>query len=171
MPSKMKITWDVSQEELKQKYQNERHPKIKQRILMILHIKLGKSARETAERVVVDKNTVCLWCKRFNEAGFEGLTDEERSGSPRKVNYKDLKKVLESSPQNYGYKHQAWHPSLVVIYLNEQQGVKLGETYVYQLVRRLGFRLKVPRTKSYKSNPKKVLEFKKNETYLRKSKT
>ena len=148
---------------LKKRYDQEKHQIVKQRILMIIHVKKGKSARQTAEMVIVDKNTVVLWCTRFNELGFDGLKDEARPGKPKKVDYGNLQNALDQSPQVFGYKHQAWHPKLVEIYLLDYQNLKLSKNYVYKLIRKLGFSLKVPRTRSYKSDPKKVLAFKKNE--------
>lgn len=161
MGKRLQITREITEEELKDAYNREKDATIKQRLLMLLHVNSGKSARQTAELLFVDKNTVSLWVNRFNEFGFEGLYDKERSGRPKEIDYENLKDALSKKPTEFGYPHQAWHPKLVVTYLMDYQNIKPAKNYVYNLLRRMGYRLIVPSKRSYKSDPEKVLKFKK----------
>lgn len=163
MVKKVEITWDISSKDLKLQIKGEKDPKKVQRLLMILNVKKGKSATETAEILASSPNTIIKWVRKFNEFGFEGLYDEFRSGRPRIINHKQLKDALLKSPKEFGYDYHSWFPKLMYHYLKDFQGITLESNYVYDLFKKLGFSLKSPRGKSYKSDVKKVIKFKKNE--------
>ena len=165
MGKKLQITQVVSLGELKTHYRQEKNPLIRDRLLMLIQIHQGHTTRQVAQMLNVNKGTVSLWVHRFNTVGFEGLQDQPREGRPPKVNYPALKIALESSPQNFGYPQEVWHPALVQIYLLEHQQLNINKTHVYWVIKRLGFVLRVPRPFSHKSNPEQVDQFKKNEIY------
>ena len=45
----------------------------------------GESIRELAERLEVAQRTICLWRRRYREAGLAGLRSLPRSGRPRAI--------------------------------------------------------------------------------------
>ena len=45
----------------------------------------GESIRELTERLEVTQRTVCLWRRRYREAGLAGLRSLPRSGRPRTI--------------------------------------------------------------------------------------
>jgi transposase len=45
----------------------------------------GHSLREIAERLGVTQRTVCLWRRRYREAGLAGLRTAARAGRPRRI--------------------------------------------------------------------------------------
>ena len=158
---RLKITWGIDTEDLLEKYREANDARIATRILMILHVKNGKSARETADILFVDPVTVGRWVKRFNELGPDGLGDEDRPGRPTKVDHENLISALNQSPADFGYDKQVWDVGLVVSYLLEHQNVEIHPNYVYKLIRSLGFSLVKPSSRDYKSDPEKVQIFKK----------
>lgn len=163
---KIELVRDVSLDVLKKNYKKEKNHRIKLRILMLIHVKEGKSATQIGKILKCSHNTIITQIRRFNEFGFEGLFDKVRSGSPSKVNHGELKEILEQSPKDFGYPHEVWFPRLVYNYILDFQKVQIAPEYVYELIRNLGYTLVVPREKSYKSDPEKVKLFKKK---LRKS--
>lgn len=158
---RIKLTREIDREVLEAKYKEETDYRVRERLLMIIHVLDGKSALEIGEILLCSPTTVSKWVKRFNDGGLEGLKDQERQGAPRKVDYEDLKQALDKKPKEFGYKWSVWFPTLVYNYIREFQGVNIAFDYVYVLIRNLGYSLVVPRTKSYKSNPDKVVLFKK----------
>lgn len=64
----------------------------------------GVSNIAIAERVGVTRLTVALWRRRFAEARLEGLSDEPRSGAPRRIDDDRIRDLvtttLESLPQD-----------------------------------------------------------------------
>jgi len=55
------------------------------RCRMILACADGLTNRAVAKRLRVSSNSVCKWRERFRRRRLEGLTDEPRPGTPRKV--------------------------------------------------------------------------------------
>jgi transposase len=73
------------------------------RAAIVLSAAEGLSNIAIAERLGVTRLTVALWRRRFAEARLEGLTDEPRSGAPRRIGDKIADVVtttLESLPKD-----------------------------------------------------------------------
>jgi transposase len=66
-----------------------RRPKTAQRVALrskiVLHAAAGQSNQEIARRLGVTGATVGKWRERFRLRGMEGLSDEPRPGTPRKI--------------------------------------------------------------------------------------
>lgn len=164
MPKAIEITRnDITLEELENEYNKESDGRRKQRLLMLIHVKEGKSANETSKMVKTSKNTVSKWVKRFNEEGFDGLDDRQRSGRPAVVDYDDLSDVLDNhKPTDFGYPYQSWFPRLLYQYLIDYQNLEnMTFEYIYEVIRRAGYTLKVPRSKHYRQDEEEVRIFKK----------
>jgi len=74
------------------------------RARIILECARGLENQEVAADLVVSKNTVGKWRRRFVERRMEGLHDEPRSGAPRSIGDDGIEavivKTLESLPDN-----------------------------------------------------------------------
>jgi transposase len=57
----------------------------------------GESIRELAERLEVTQRTVCLWRRRYREAGLAGLRSLPRSGRPRTISAAKERAVLSAT--------------------------------------------------------------------------
>jgi len=71
-----------------------------QRLMILAHLKEGKSQVETAELLYISSQKVSAWFKRFSEEGIEGLQDKTRSGRPRLLasdHHKVLKQKIEDA--------------------------------------------------------------------------
>lgn len=55
------------------------------RARMVLGSGAGESVRELAGRLRVTQSTVCLWRRRYREAGLAGLRTLPRAGRPRRI--------------------------------------------------------------------------------------
>jgi transposase len=83
-----------------------RRPKTAQRVALrskiILHAAEGQSNQAIARRLGVTGATVGKWRERFRLAGMEGLSDEPRPGTPRKITDAQVEaavtRTLESIP-------------------------------------------------------------------------
>src|SRR4051812_18415986 len=73
-----------------------------QRAQIILNCASGKSNTEVATRLRLSKQMVGKWRQRFIERRLDGLLDEPRPGTPRKLSDADVERVLaltlESTP-------------------------------------------------------------------------
>lgn len=74
------------------------------RARIILACAEGKSNKRVAQQARVSQQTVSKWRARFLDKGLEGLLDEPRPGTPRKMSDADVEKVLtmtlESQPRD-----------------------------------------------------------------------
>ncbi len=169
MPEKLTLEREISLEELTRLIRTQKEAKVRERLLILLHIKKGRTTREVGELLQINKGKVSYWVHRFNEEGIQGLSTRPKSGHPAKVDYRDLRQTLSQSPRAFGYPHVVWFPKLVWQYLKEYQQVDVAPEHIYWVIKRAGYTLKVPRPRHYRSSPQKVVEFKKNESSRGKS--
>jgi transposase len=96
-------------EEQRQTLENwARRPKTAQALALRARIILacagGQPNKVVARQSHVSQQTVCKWRRRFLSNGLEGLLDEPRPGTPRKVSDAEVEKVLamtlESQPRD-----------------------------------------------------------------------
>lgn len=75
-----------------------------QRSRIILECAQGKSNTAVAQKLGITKQTVGKWRARFLERRLDGLLDEPRPGTPRKVGDEEVERVLtltlESTPRD-----------------------------------------------------------------------
>jgi putative transposase len=72
--------WGVA--ELRSAAKRAAHTKQGLRILAIAMVQDGYPRREAAQACGMDRQTLCDWVRRYNEAGIDGLADRSRSGRP-----------------------------------------------------------------------------------------
>lgn len=74
------------------------------RARIVLACSEGLQNKQVAERLGVNKSTVGKWRNRFINSGLDGLYDEPRPGTPRKITDEQVEAVivrtLESTPRN-----------------------------------------------------------------------
>lgn len=64
----------------------------------------GHSNRQVAQKAGLHETTVCKWRRRFQSKRLDGLLDEPRPGTPRKISDKTVERIvtmtLESTPSD-----------------------------------------------------------------------
>ena len=152
--TQLRITYPVTLEELKEALAREKNPKIRERIRIIMHIKQGLSGRKTARLMGLSRDTVSRWVKRFNEEGIPGLYDRPRKGAEPKIDPQEIIKILEKSPREFGYNIEGWTVKVLHVHILKTFKVNYHPNYIYQLVKRLGYSLIVPRPENTKKASK-----------------
>ena len=150
--------------ELTKLYQKEKNGKAKLRLLAAILRKEGKSLDFISESVQTPKTTVHDWLKRLESKGLDGLIDNSRPGRPSWLSQKqkeELEKVLSGSPEEHGIPFKIWTTSLVQYIIHELFNVTYKPRNVQKLVKKLGFVLKVPRSRNKRASTKAQEEFKK----------
>lgn len=119
----------TSPERLEQMYKTEKNPKVKQRLLMCIHVKEGKTQREVGKIVKAGHSRVCDWVQRFRKWGIQGLHRKQGSGGHNrklskqqekgiakrlKTNPMTTKEVLVYIKEHYG---QTYHPNAIQRFL------------------------------------------------------
>jgi transposase len=97
--------------------------KIALRLFSILPIAKGESSRKAQELLLLSHNQICIWVKRFNEFGLEGLNDRPKTGRKPKITNDQLdwlkNLVLSESPTKYGFNTETWTAPLLVTKVSE----------------------------------------------------
>jgi transposase len=105
------------------------------------------------------------WINAFNEHGLDGLkARKSRSGRKRKLTEDQIGEVrrwLDEGPsESQGCFF--WTGEKLMKEIEREFGVRYSLDGVYWLLKDLGYRRIVPKTRHYKSDPEAAEEFKKN---------
>lgn len=130
----------------------------------VLLVTAGESCIEVARKFGEDARTVQRWVRRFEEGGFDGLRDGERSGRPGALSerqWERLGRELRRHPGAFGHERNLWDGKLLAEHLKLHYQVSLGVRQCQRLFSQLGFRLRKPRPQIAQSDPVAVAAFKK----------
>jgi transposase len=119
---------------------------------------------EVAEFLGVARDSVSRWIKRFRAEGLEGLYDKAKGHNPAKLSEDQLKQIaawLEAGKDSEG-RFVHWTIPRLRQELEHRFRVRIGQTPLRGHVKRLGFKLKVPRPAHAKADAALQAEFKKN---------
>lgn len=149
---------------LRELYQKEKNAKAKLRLLAAILRKEEKSLDDISDSVHTPKTTVHDWLKRLEHKGLEGLVDDKQSGRPSWLSSeqkKELKNVLSESPEKQDIPFKVWTTPLVQYIIYKLFNVKYKQRNVNKIAKKLGFTIKIARSKNKKASTKAQEEFKK----------
>ena len=160
--TQLEITQNISGHDLEILYSKEKDPKIKERLLMIIHAKEGRTSREIGNITKKSFKIVTIWINRFNKEGIGGLKNKPKSGKPPKMNkeqFKKLKEDIEKSPKKFGYKQSFWNTKLIRIHILQHYITNYTDRHVQRLMHKFGYSLIKPRSRHFKRDPSQKEEF------------
>jgi transposase len=103
----------------------------------------GTRVMEIAEQEHVCDRTVRRWIYRFNEAGVEGLRDNNRSGRPPTYTEEQRSEVVAASltdPQSLGLPFGSWTLDRLQAYLNEEKSIPIKRSRIADILATEGLR-------------------------------
>jgi len=159
---KLEVTWEISGRDLEILYKNEKNPKVKERLLMIIHTKEGRTTREVSKIVKKSYVMISHWINRFNKEGPYGLKDKPRPGKPLKLEKKEfteLKQDIKKSPKELGYKQEFWTTRLLRMHILRKYTTSYTERHTQRLFHKFGYSLIKPRPRHTKRDPSQKEEF------------
>ena len=123
-------------------YKKENDPKVKERLLLVIRV---REDEQIPFRVVKEMHRsnpwASDWLKRYDKEGIEGLKDRTKSGRPpelsEEISYQIKKELKESN--------QGWTTKQVEELIIKKSGIKYHYTHIYRILRKWGFKQKVPR--------------------------
>jgi putative transposase len=129
---------------------------------MLLVLNLVYQGKISAAHVATDlhrnRTLVCVWLKRYEKEGLEGLKNKPRSGRPSELAEEDIcsiKTTLKES-NNQGWRTTKQVEAMVI----EKSGIKYHYTHIYRhILRKWGFEQKVPRKVHVNSSVKYMICF------------
>src|SRR3954453_17264298 len=112
-------------------------------MLLVLNVVYhGIVAAHVSRDLHRNRSWACVWLKRYDKEGIEGLKNKPRTGSrPSELSEKsiyNIKTILKES--NHG-----WTIKQVEEMIIEKSGIKYHHTHIYRILRKWGFKQKVPR--------------------------
>jgi putative transposase len=153
---------NLSRTRFEQLYKRESDAGVKERMLLVLNVVYDKHiSAQVARDLHRSRTWASDWLKRYKEEGREGLKNRSKSGRPpeipQEIAYK-IKNQLSSSKQG-------WTTKQVNDIIIQESGIQYHQIYIYTLLRKWGFKQKVPRrvhvntaSKEEKENFKKEQE-------------
>jgi len=130
----------------------------------LLLVSSGRSCNEVGTLFGEAATTVQRWVRRFEQSGFAGLREGERSGRPRSLdecNWRRIETDLRKSPDVFGLQAHLWDGPLLSEHLRRHYGIELGVRQCQRLFRQMGFRLRKPRPQVAQADPLAVAAAKK----------
>jgi transposase len=123
-------------------YRNEHDAKTKERMLLVLNVVYNNIIPAHATKDLHRSRAWASdWLKRHDKEGIDGLKDRQKSGRPTEIpediEYQ-IKKELSSSKQG-------WTTKQVEELIIKKSGIKYHYTHIYRILRKWGFKQKVPR--------------------------
>ncbi len=103
----------------------------------------GKTIPQIIDELTLASNTVRKWFKRFEEQGLAGLEDEPRPGAPSRYNPENKARVLQAArtrPSELGLPYGSWTFERLAAYLQEQLGVPMKKTRIFEILQDEGLR-------------------------------
>ena len=118
-----------------------RQSNIGERAYYVLLSATGKSPPEIADYLERNVITVRLWLNRYLKQGIAGLQTQKQPGRPaKKAPFIEayIQKLLEKSPQEYGYQEAGWQINLLKDWFKNRGCVVCDNTLV-KVLNKLGF--------------------------------
>jgi len=123
-------------------YRVEKDVKVKERMLLVLNVVYhGKAASQVAKDIHKSRGWAFQWLKRYDKEGIEGLKDKPKSGRHSQINEKTeyrIKTILKQGDQG-------WTTKQVEELIIQKTGIRYHYTHIYRILRKWGFKQKVPR--------------------------
>jgi putative transposase len=126
-------------------YRDKVNVNTKERLLLVLN--LIYQGKISAAHVVTDlhrnRTWVCVWLKRYEKEGLEGLKNKPRSGRPSELPEEDICRIKTILKER---NKQGWTTKQVEELIIKKSCIKYHYTHIYRrILRKWGFKQKVPR--------------------------
>lgn len=107
----------------------------------------GKTAPEIAEILKVHRTKVCLWFRRWQANGVDGILEGHRTGRPRRLSEEQcriLADILDSGPVAYGFNSGVWTCPMVSRIIKDEFSINFHAAHVSRILHEIGFSVQRP---------------------------
>jgi transposase len=155
---------EMMQLAIRQEIDRSEESRYDHRLHGLLLVSSGRSCTEVGHLFGESPTTVQRWVWRFEQSGFAGLREGERSGRPRRLDDRTWKRLaadLRKTPRDFGFEASLWDGPLLSEHLLRHYRINLGVRQCQRLFRRMGFRLRKPRPQVAQADPVRIAAVKK----------
>ena len=132
----------LTKSRLVNQYKKENDPKVKERLLLIIKVREDKQIPFHVIKELHRSNPWAFdWLKRYDKEGLKGLKDRTKAGRPPELS-KDMVYQIKKELSN---SNQGWTTKQVEELIIKKSGIKYHYTHIYCILRKWGFKQKVPR--------------------------
>lgn len=153
-------------DEVKRRFLGAKEPVARGHWQVVMMALAGKSSREIVDATTLGRDWVFVILKRYNEGGPDALGDNRvRNGAAPLLDEAgqcDLAAALDAEPPEGGL----WTGPKVAAWISRRLGKRIHPQRGWDYLRRLGFRLKVPRPRHAKADELAQDAFKKGASKL-----
>ena len=159
----LKVAGELSVADLKNAANTERHPKVRERILIVRAILGGSTVPEAGAAFSLSERQIRTWVHRYNQDGLAGLRDRPKPGQPvhLKSEFLNAFKARIDAGATPADQVCVLRGKDIQRILREEFHAEYSVDGVYALLHRLGFSSLVPRPRHPKTDPDAQSVFKK----------
>ena len=163
MPAALKITYAMSAAELRRLEKREKSAAVRSRLALVRLTLQQTPTTVAAETLGLNPGQACMWIRRFNAHGPDGLCDKPRCSRPSRLKPELIEafkaRVRAGSIPNDGVNVLRGKDFHRILREEFQASCSLGGAYF--ILHRLGFSSLCPRPQHPSSDPAAQEEFKK----------
>ncbi len=151
--------------ELQDEIRRSEESRYDHRLHGVLLVAQGMTCPQVAALLGDAPRSVEYWVRRFEQSGWAGLREGERSGRPRRLHEKQLREInaaLRRMPREMGLGGNLWDGKTLAAWIAQRYGIELGVRQCQRLFRQLGFRLRKPRPSVAQADAARQKAHKKN---------
>ncbi len=123
-------------------YKKENDPKVKERLLLIIKVREDKQIPFRVVKELHRSNPWASdWLKRYDIEGLDGLKDKAKAGRPSELSEETSYQIKQELKES----NKGWTTKQVEELIVKKSGIKYHYTHIYRILRKWGFKQKVPR--------------------------
>jgi len=145
-------------EELKREIRETKDGRYSLRLRCVLLRKEGKSTKEIQESLLVSREFIARWIRRYNEKGLKALKYRHTGGRREIWGIKYFKELFEELNKGEG----VWTVKKMQKFIEDIHKVKIPEESIRRRLHKYRYSWKTSRPSPYKGDKEKQKEFKKN---------
>ena len=136
------MTSPLTKSKLVNQDKKEKDPKVKERLLLIIKVREDKQIPFRIVKEIHRSNPWASdWLKRYDKEGLEGLKDRTKAGRPPELSEETSYQIKQELKES----NQGWTTKQVEELIIKKSGIKYHYTHIYRILRKWGFKQKVPR--------------------------
>lgn len=138
-----------------------------ERVLAVQRIEENQSPDAVAAFLGVGRESVFRWWRDYRMGGFDALRTKKARGRPALLDDGQVRRLLAllvgASPRQLSFDFGLWTRALVGELIRREFGVRLSESAVGRLLRRMGMSPQRPVYKAYQQDRERVEKWKREE--------
>jgi transposase len=111
----------------------------KLRLMACIQVAKEASSKELKAIFHHSHSQYCVWVKKLNEKGIQGLKDQAKTGRKAKLSVEQWQQITEmmltESAQQYGYNSGTWTAAILIDYIQKHYGVVYKQAAIYVILK------------------------------------